>query len=473
MEQNKNSHVENFVDVNCNLHFPIGNASTMGLARKTEGRLSKRYSDSTYQTYLFLVAFASFANVAFIYNAHLALGSTSSHSGPRSDYLERPVFATCLLTKDDLGILPEWIAYHYHAVELRHLVVAVDPSSKTNPSPLFDKFRSLLPTLRIDQWSDNNFMPQFFLNGTFGRVPNFMGVELHDKETFEQWHTSRHVGPVKVRDMTKVNNHRYRQTRFISQCAQHLTKTHAAKRVLLSLLDTDEYLVVNPLIVRKRFTSNLELTTSWERCRSGSVLQWLIDSHNMSGTSPCIQVPRLLFGSVETNATDDVTASLVETSRATGPNSTTPSIQLLSNIRRSFTKLETLRWKYHAAWNDTRNFQQKVILDLQRIPSDDELWGDHINSVHRPSRQYCPPESDRGESFATSAVAAFHFLGSLERYFARPNDLRRNQKRYRERSNLTFAREPGWIDQWLESFVKNVGLETAAALLVPYILHSL
>jgi hypothetical protein len=31
---------------------------------------------------------------------------------------------------DDLDILPEWIAYHYHALGLRHLVVAVDPETK-------------------------------------------------------------------------------------------------------------------------------------------------------------------------------------------------------------------------------------------------------------------------------------------------------------------------------------------------------
>ena len=124
-------------------------------------------------------------------------------------------------------------------------------------------------------------MPNFFLNGTFGQVPNFMGVELHDKETFEQWYTSHHVGPIKVRDMTKVNNHRYRQTRFISQCAHHLVESHPSEKVLLSLLDTDEYLVVNPMIIKKkRYRERSNITFAKE---SGWIDQWLENFVNSVG----------------------------------------------------------------------------------------------------------------------------------------------------------------------------------------------
>jgi hypothetical protein len=199
---------------------------------------------------------------------------------------------------------------------------------------------------------------------------------------------------------------------------------------------------------------------SWNRFEAGSVLQVLVDSKNL--TTACIQVPRLLFGSVERNSSDDVTFGLV---RSRGDI----KVQLTSSLPRASSPFETLRWKYHAAWNDTRNFQQKVVLNLIRIPDNDEIFGDHINSVHRPSRRVCPQESGLGDAFATSAVAAFHYMGSLERYFARPKDLRRNRKRYRDRSNLTFAVEPGWIDQWLGGFVKTVGPEVAALLLESYI----
>jgi hypothetical protein len=367
------------------------------------------------------------------------------------------------LTKDDLGILPEWLAYHYHAVDLKHLVVAVDPSSTTNPKELLERFRTHLPGLVIDQWSDEDFMPDFFLQRNYDLAPNFLGVELHDKETYGEWHTTNHIARHKTNDMRHVNNHRYRQTRFISQCAHHLRRQYPQQEVLLSLLDSDEFLVINPWIVRDQYSpggTTSEGGASWNRFEAGSVLQVLVDSKNL--TTACIQVPRLLFGSVERNSSDDVTFGLV---RSRGDK----KVQLTSSLPRASSPFETLRWKYHAAWNDTRNFQQKVVLNLIRIPDNDEIFGDHINSVHRPSRRVCPQESGLGDAFATSAVAAFHYMGSLERYFARPKDLRRNRKRYRDRSNLTFAVEPGWIDQWLGGFVKTVGPEVAALLLESYI----
>jgi hypothetical protein len=87
-----------------------------------------------------------------------------------------------------------------------------------------------------------------------------------------------------------------------------------------------------------------------------------------------------------------------------------------------------LRWKFHAAYNDTRNFQQKVILDMTRFPPSDELWGDHVNSVHRPSRKMCPNETDQGHFWETALVAN-HPFGSWEQYFSR-KDLRRNKVHY-------------------------------------------
>ena len=46
-------------------------------------------------------------------------------------------FSACMLIKDDNDLLNEWLAYHYHVLNLRYLVVAVDPSSATSPTPIF------------------------------------------------------------------------------------------------------------------------------------------------------------------------------------------------------------------------------------------------------------------------------------------------------------------------------------------------
>lgn len=77
-------------------------------------------------------------------------------------------FAACLLIKDDNEILNEWIAYHYHSLNMRFLIVAVDPHSSQSPSPILDKWK-LLTDLNIIEWSDDKYMPKYFL--TKGHAP--------------------------------------------------------------------------------------------------------------------------------------------------------------------------------------------------------------------------------------------------------------------------------------------------------------
>jgi len=243
------------------------------------------------------------------------------------------------------------------------------------------------------------------------------------------------------------------------------------------------------------------------RLEAGSVLRWMVDfkEHNNkreqqnqkpTPTNPsdvCLQIPRLLFGAVEHNATDTnardvVDASVLNTWGLVRNHQN--SVSLAGNVPRPKSKMETLRWKVHAAPDDPRNYQQKVILDLLRVPEDDEMWGNHVYTVHRPSRALCAPEAEtnrdgallvppgspsakkKGVEYGGAApVAAFHYIGSEERYFSRPDDFRRNPMQYRKRSNITYELDySGWIDQWLERFVDDVGMETASELLSTYVL---
>jgi hypothetical protein len=516
-----------------------------------------------------------------------------------------PVFAICVLTRDDLPILPEWIAYHYHAINLRHLVIAVDADSKSDPKPILENFRNHLGNngvggsnnknrvrgsnnnnnnnknnnmkknaspLIIDQWYDSDFMPDYFVKGDFGSSPNFVGGigGPDDTQTWKEWYSKqKNFFPKKISDQTKVNSHRFRQTRFLSRCSEHLRDIYKEnnnnsnnsnnKTIWMSTLDTDEYLAVNPWVLRE--TPSVD--ESIKRLQPGAVLRWLVDSkaqtkqkqqqqkqqqqQQQNHASPaaaaaaaattvksstneggvngdfdgdiCLQVPRLLFGALElsSNSTtperldSDVTYGWVGETIRTGDsdggekehrttnnnnnnnNAETEAelmnIEFVSDLPRHSNKMETLRWKFHAAPDDERNFQQKVILDLLKVPEDDEIWGNHVFTVHRPSRKLCSPESENNSDGTllvpttskvikttvrdASPVVAFHYIGSEERYFSRPDDFRRNKKRYRERSNITHSRdETGWIDQWLERFVTDVGIETASALLSTYAVNT-
>jgi hypothetical protein len=45
-------------------------------------------------------------------------------------------FSTCLLVMDENFRLYEWLAYHYHVLTLRYVVIAVDPGSVLSPEPV-------------------------------------------------------------------------------------------------------------------------------------------------------------------------------------------------------------------------------------------------------------------------------------------------------------------------------------------------
>lgn len=77
-------------------------------------------------------------------------------------------FSACLLIKDDNDILSEWIAYHYHTLKLRRLVVAVDPLSAESPADILQRWR-LMTDLQVFLWTDDQYMPKNFLEK--GRPP--------------------------------------------------------------------------------------------------------------------------------------------------------------------------------------------------------------------------------------------------------------------------------------------------------------
>ena len=68
------------------------------------------------------------------------------------------VAGACLLMKDDNHWLTEWLAFHYHVLPLRHLIVAVDPASRTSPSRILQKWNDT-GKIQIQVWRDADFLP--------------------------------------------------------------------------------------------------------------------------------------------------------------------------------------------------------------------------------------------------------------------------------------------------------------------------
>jgi hypothetical protein len=163
---------------------------------------------------------------------------------------------------------------------------------------------------------------------------------------------------------------------------------------------------------------------------------------------PCVSMPRLLFGSVEDDQDKSTTTEL----------------------RRSFqwlnvSRYDTLRWKYHAAYNDTnRNAQPKVLLDLRLVPQDDQMFH-HAFSIHRPSKSLCRYMDQMVVTgFQRYPLIVQHYVGSLERYLMR-NDSRRSERLYHEKAHVQEGGRDDWIVEWLSGFVRSMGEAKARSLL--------
>lgn len=372
-------------------------------------------------------------------------------------------FAACLLIKDDNDILNEWIAYHYHVLNLRHIIIATDPSSLTSPSKLLEKWRHPPFSMTIEEWTDSNYMPKYFLEGNFDKVPSFLPSFIRENATASIWHNQGegedHANLTKEEieaDLLSINNHRFRQVTFVSHCFRTLKEQG---RKWVAHIDTDEYMVVNPrLRIRPKAVTGVTLP---DIPHAGSLLQFIHDmfQHYPKRLLPsCIMMPTLMFGATENNR-----------------NQT-----LLDLVPKQWDRerFETLRWSYHAEWKDMANGLQKAIVDVTTLSAKHPIFAQNmIKSVHQPldnsyddgTKSICrrmglKPDIDAVRLFP---LTINHYVGSYERYMAR-QDLRRNVKIYRQKAGVRNHIDDGWIQGWFQSFVARHGELAARQVLGEY-----
>ena len=162
-------------------------------------------------------------------------------------------FSACLMWMDENHRLPEWLAYHYHTVNLRYVVVAVDPYAKTSPSDVLDRWGSKMILI---EWHDEDYR-----NETHYRGPNDSA-------------------------QTKRARHRARQSAFFEACSRHLQEND---RGWTLYIDVDEFMAYNPL-----HHNGTDLS------QPGALIPLLTD---VPDDVKCNIVPRTLITSVE--STDD------------------------------------------------------------------------------------------------------------------------------------------------------------------------
>jgi Glycosyl transferase family 2 len=358
-------------------------------------------------------------------------------------------FSACLLWMDDNFRLTEWVAYHYYMLKLRHIVVAVDPRSRTNP---WDVLRKWKARMTIEVWThDANYTD--------------LNLTLTEGDSLKE----------------KRRKHIRRQATFYQQCAMHLK---ARNRTWTSFHDSDEFLVVTPLAnvsqqsIAQRPGAVLRILQKYGRQQHQLLLQQQaarvvnVSSHaaqaervitslsaaaigngtarEVSGENstlvvvardwvqwfsarPCMAIPRVLF-SAAPSPHEDVTNQV-------------PSIVKAEQF-------DTLQYRYQAtpAAPGATDGVAKSLVDLARLPRNAVSASKGGGSAHRP--------------FKSDAIC--HYLGSWEAFSYR-DDVRKGGLRTREKWEERSALKAGGINDaarpWIRGFVKMVGNDAAVELL--------
>ena len=335
-------------------------------------------------------------------------------------------FSACLMIMDENHRLPEWLAYHYYMMPLRHVVLLVDPRSETSPMDTVQRWR---PYIKIDVW-------------------NF--TDLHQYKPQSKKHAN----------LDSWERHRRVQKFFYTQCG-HYFRTH--NRTWTTFHDVDEYIYLNPLSVlhatqrltvpgnirryleershgtisspttetttsdgattrkRGRHQQGTTRTTSMHRTK-GKLYQAMHKDH-------CILMERNYFGSVP-ESMDRIQQGV-------------PSFLNASHF-------ETLSWLHRTSHTDmVLNGMGKSIVDVSGPPS-----LTFTGNVHR----IIPSCSAQTFPVGMGPLRIRHYLGSWQAYASR-NDARVGVKRNRER--YLFVATVGEHDlpddsvrPWLEGFCR-------------------
>ncbi|KAL7579120.1 hypothetical protein ACA910_019150 [Epithemia clementina (nom. ined.)] len=318
-------------------------------------------------------------------------------------------FSACLLINDENHRLPEWIAYHYFMLPLRHLVIMVDPRSRTFPGDIVDRWR---PFLSVELWSNGN--------------ANASSLDLAATPSN---YNNRSDGT----RLTQV--HRIRQSTFYRQCALHF---HKLNRTWVSFHDVDEYVYLDPGAVPDardrmihpgsvlRFLQDFDGPKNYREGKSmwdSRLLKYGADATNRS----CITVARTFFGSIESH-----------------PNKVQAHVPNYLNG----SDFETLRWMRRNIHRESGNGHGKSIVHVNPARSSGHLkfviGADQ--GVHRVLKA-CPYTD-----YAYSPIRIRHYVGSWEAFTSR-FDVRRSSQLYEYRSQFGKDRDPDDdVRMWLTGF---------------------
>ena len=400
--------------------------------------------------------------------------------------------AACLLIQDQNDQLIEWIAYHYHILPLRHLVVAVDPTSVTSPLQILQRWnKTTTSTSNYDEseHDNNNHQTNFHM----------MNIQLWNDNDYipeinQQWqrHYEQKMKNGDLKEMTEDELNRFayqrhisRQFFFTQKCNQHFK---LKKLTWVAHVDTDEYIAFNRINEEEDKMLNnskewkeqieeneylrlgLDLRRKLPQHTKQTVMDYLMETNSswqiQRKNQSCLHMHRLLFGACM-NHDNNNNLNQSNDSSLSAQAQLFHDKQVGNNNIDAFNPehFRTLRYTYHAKWdNDDSNIgngRTKCLVDVSTLSMDELKNG---FTVHRVVKEAC---TEPWRKHINSILSVQHYLGTVESYMSKAEmDVRRRGNVYKKKESMACLHGPNKVLQpWLESFVQNVGKKRAKELL--------
>jgi len=343
-------------------------------------------------------------------------------------------FSACLLIKDDNQILPEWIAYHYTVLPLRHLIVAVDPFSLTSPEPILDKFREL--GMDIELWRDEDY--------------------LYRDRIF--WRRIKALAQISNANEKKVKVHRIRQSCFYERCLKQFKRQNHSWAILI---DTDEYLTYNNYDENEgqpRWYDKQASLSESERYALTEKFNHLIENND----HPRLQLPHIgqttisqyIETQVKANSSHWKELPCILLPRVQFVAMETKPDEIAANVPDGFHPISfhTLRYRFHGPKQQNAK-PGKSLVNL--IGFDNRK----IFNPHKIMVKKCTGETPYPD-YSDSLLRVHHYTGSQQLYLSRPGDSRRSVQEFLLRNENVTGYDNS-LQSWLGAFVSRVGKEKA------------
>jgi len=329
--------------------------------------------------------------------------------------LKTPELSACLIIMDDNHFLIEWIAYHYHKVNLRHLIITSDPNSKTKPIKILDRWKD---RIKIEEWNETRFL----------------------SKTFSKMVKAQSTG----KNGEKLASHRVRQSNFNLECLKSFKRQN---RGWTLLIDSDEYLLANDYADNETSTNVLTLLGE---------LNIPNTSLFSSVYSPCLPIHRVQFSARE--------SPIEKVQQMVPPGFHGNDFQTMR--WRKFGLNETwLKTHWGATCGIVRHIPNKVMIDLRRLKPSELSKSRNSGNPHQPLT-ICP--KNVYSSILETPFVLNHYMGTPEQWFYRAGDKRGigyRRARYEDYNQRLGATGTDLIRPWLDGFVARVGNAEAKRLL--------